>query len=482
MHRAIAARTFVRVSAKAVGPQTEHERGGARSVASVLALVALLALVAALVLPTLERIRYAQPLDEGAYLAAVQRIHSDGLGALPATFREYVATPERWILPSPLRVGHTLVASAWCSIFGASFQALSWLSLASHLALVAIVWAMTRRAKGELAAIGVAALVAFSSLGLGLSRRALLDPHAAAWLALACWAFLESLGSFDSGGSGASRADSTVRDARRSASSASGPDAHSVNEGRRRASSARALSMWRALFVVAFAAAVLVREASILWLVPLALVGGCELALKRSAVNPLALLALLAAPIVLVALALVTAAGGVEPLLATVRTVRASLATNAYAREQMSGPWFRYVVDLALLSPGIVLPALLAAGAFAASAARASVERSFERRWLVIALGALAALAFVEKDARYALVLYVPAALGAWSAFEVATAWLAGRLGVARTRALALVIVALVAASEVRSYRYLFVERALYDPVTSSLVRLRGLFRGPRDS
>lgn len=401
-----------------------------RRLAPELAVVLLATWVAALVAPTRAAVDFAANADETHYLAYATEMQQRGLGGFRTLFRDYAASERRWFFPSPLRAAYIALAGAWTGIRGLDYRALSELSLACHLLSIAVAYLFARRLFGDPRALGVAALVAFSPLGLGLSRRALMDSTAtlAAWLAI--FAFWEA----------ARRPESAPR---------------------------------RALFALALAAAVLVKETSVLLVVPFALYAAA-LRLRRGAAPGRAPLALAAAASLAACAGLwLFAAGDPATLWQVVRGIVASPAQNEYARLLGGGPWYRYLLDFALLSVWPTLLAVAALGALALRLRRGEWEAGPVYLALLL-VGLLLAFGFFTKNVRYVALLELPIrGLAVWLVWELAPGrpalrHLAGGL-----------LVALVCAADYATFRGLFLEYAVHDPMSAWLLSFRELLPAP---
>ncbi|MEY2784012.1 MAG: hypothetical protein RL277_216, partial [Planctomycetota bacterium] len=142
-------------------------------------------------------------------------------------------------------------------------------------------------------------------------------------------------------------------------------------------------------------------------------------------------------------------------------------ATNEYAIRYGSGPWYRYLVDYLLISPWTTLAACAGLGA------RLSGKRfEFGDRELTLLalLGCLllVEMSFFTKNARYLLILELPLR-------ALALAWIFGLAGGARRTVLVAGFVLLVVVSDLSSFEYGWVRHKIYDPLTGTLMQLRGL-------
>jgi 4-amino-4-deoxy-L-arabinose transferase-like glycosyltransferase len=398
--------------------------------ASLWAAAGLVLGIGALVASTLGSVRYVATADEGYYRSYAARIAAQGPGAFPETFEAYRTEPRHWRFPNPLRVGYIGIAAGWTALRGDGFRALSEISLVSHCLLVALCFGFTRRLLDGPIALTTSALVAFSPLLLGLSRRALLDAPATGLALASLWAFWECL--------------------RQPA--ARGP---------------------RIAFMLCFGLGILVKETTVLLLVPFGLLLTLAPRAQRQAALP-SLAPALFAPPVLCGCVWLLAAGSLETLVAVVRIILGSPASNPYAQQLGGGPWWRYGVDLLLLSPGPTLLGLAVAG-HALLETRAG-RSDATRNWLALfALGLLLAYAPFTKNVRYVAPIELPlralAALGLFALCGRGPGW---RRGAAVAAA-----VALLCWLDWRHFERVFVAGALYDPMTAFLLQARGLIPGP---
>lgn len=411
----------------------EGAREGARvDVACRAGLVVLLLVVLALLARTLGDVNYGFESDDAVYLARGASIARDGLGALPRAFAEYASEPKLWTLPSPLRIGYSLVAAACFVAVEPSYLVLTWISLVAWLAAIVVQFAFARRRFGPVRGLLIAALFAFSCLGLGMARLALLDAFVTLWIVLAIWLYLDAL------------------------------DAPADRPGAAIA------------FVAAMAAAILTKESSALFLVPLVAFAVLDRVVRRlrgarDAGASWARVAVLAcAPLATALVVWLLAAGGYANWWTTVTTVRRTLAENVYAFNHLAGPWYRYVVDFVLLSPWTTLLAAGYLGVLAVRAREGRLER-VPAYLAVVTLVAVAEFGAIEKNVRYLLPLEA-----ALRVFAVLFVWeLAGAAARARGRVVAGAVVLVLCASEWSSFDLVFLRNRTYEPVSSSLLIIR---------
>jgi len=179
-----------------------------------------------------------------------------------------------------------------------------------------------------------------------------------------------------------------------------------------------------------------------------------------------AVLAAFAIGPVLALLVLLWFAGGWDPL-ANAYAAYADIPRNDYAARFQQGPWFRYLVDLLLLSPLTLLLALIGA----TTLHRASpIGAKLACAYLVAGLATLSMMPTL--NARFVLGLDVFLRMAA----VVGIVELCRRLGTGvRARSAAIALVLLVAVSDVVQFNRIFANGGVYDPVTAELVKANRL-------
>jgi len=188
-----------------------------------------------------------------------------------------------------------VTSALWANLFGASYEALQYLSLASHLLLCVANYAFARRHVGEPRAVLFGLLLAFSPLLMGISRLALTDSFNALCMTTTVWLFVEL----------------------------------SKDPGRIR----RGIP-----FMCALAFMVLVKELSVLLVVPFLAFLAYEHFVRKEPRDPLRFAVWFAVPGLVVLAGFVLAAGSVSKLLTTMNIVIHSPATNTYAIQVRLGP------------------------------------------------------------------------------------------------------------------------------------------------
>lgn len=377
--------------------------------------------------------------DEGVYLEVASAVAEEGpVDALRRVLTAYLAQPRAWLYPPPIRWGQHLLGGLACALAGASYEALTALSTLASAAVVVLAAALTRRAAGTKAAAAAVVLLAASPLWLHLGRRALADaPYAATALA-ATWAFFEA-----------------------------------TRPGARRGMVALAVALLAAQMALKEGGALLLAALPLVHVALAAREGG------RAALLPAlgrgAALVVVAGGLAWLGFSLL--AGSPWAYLRVTSAIQQAGPHNEYLRTFQSGPPWRYLIDLALLSPGLVVVAPVAL----ARALRVDPRRSPRARLiaalalLVVVYAALlvaAGAAGMGYNARYLLPLDAPlrALAGLWLVRAV------GARGASRARqgGAALGLAAWVA-SDAWLFQRVFLEKGVYDPVTDALARALGL-------
>ncbi len=357
--------------------------------------------------------------DERIYLAYAQGFARGGFPALRAFLARLPGDPVLSRGPLPLRVLYIAAAAAACRFPGASgYLPLVALSAISGLATLVAAWALFTRWLRPPVALAAVALTAVSPLATGMSARALQDSFFTFWI-VATLVFFE----------------------------------RTLAGGRRR-------DGW--LLALCALGGLLTKEtmALVYPVLALAAIGGRW----RRPLIPLAAAALLALAV------LAPLAGGVGPLFAIYRRSLAGMGTNDYVLHWQRGPWFRYLVDLLLLSPATML--LAGVGAVRGPPEEADRPGVARARLLTAAgLGVFSAL--FNMDVRFVIFADVLArALAAVGLDVLALRFFPRR----RTAALA-AFAALAVALDAAQWHRVFVAGRVYDPVTESLVAADGITR-----
>jgi 4-amino-4-deoxy-L-arabinose transferase-like glycosyltransferase len=358
--------------------------------------------------------------DEGLYRSYVNALSQGGIASYPDIVESYLEIQKKLpgsILP-PVRFLFIFSAYLWHSIFGcealdslhdvaAFFNALT-LGLATFFA-----WRM----RGVTWTLGIAALMAFAPTQLHMAQHALVDGFFTFWALLSLWLFWENL---------------------------------------------QAPRNWRWLvpLVIGLALLVLTKEnAFFVWVALLVLIVANRW-LQFGTVTRELIAAVILGPILGVVV-LIFLAGGVDVLW---QTYQLSVGKNfqlQYAVLTGDGPWHRYLVDLLLVSPVILILAL-------GAVFRLNLTKKPELFMSIFIAVSYVVMCNVKygMNLRYANMWDLPLRFLAFSQL-VAFADLARKyrllfLGTA---------VALICAIELRQYIILFVRYPLYELVTEGLLR-----------
>ena len=364
--------------------------------------------------------------DEGLYREYVNTLAKDGLSSYPDIVQSYIEVQKELpgsILP-PLRFLYIFTAYLWHSIFGsealaALHQVASFFSMLT-LALAALfVW----RLRGPKWAIAIAAPMAVAPTQLHMSQHALVDGFFAFWATLVLWLFWENL---------------------------------------------RAPRDWRGLgfYVIALALLVLTKENSFfVWIALLALMIANRW-LQFGTVTRELVIATVLGPLLGVVV-LIFLAGGIDIF---IQSYQLSVGKNfqlRYAILTGDGPWYRYLVDLLLVSP-IVL--ILALGTIF------RLNRSMKPE-LMMALFIVASYLVMcnvkyGMNLRYANMWDMPLRFLAFS--EIV--WLASLLKRFQSTTVVLAV-ALLAAIEFHQYIVLDVRYPLYELITHDLLQALSILK-----
>ena len=369
--------------------------------------------------------------DENLYRGYVNSLIRVGLGNYPSIVDRYIEVQETLtgsILP-PMRFLYIFAAYLWHLVFDT--EALAALhnvaSLFSCLTLLLAVF-FSWRLKGPACALVVAALMAFAPLQLHMSQHALVDGFFAFWALLVLWLLWENL---------------------------------------------RKPRTWRWLIPYALGLALMVttkENAAFVYFGLLVLIA-LNRWLKWGNVTRELLACTFIGPL-LGFVVLVFLAGGLETMRATYTLSVGKNYQLTYAIMTGDGPWHRYLVDLLLVSP-IVL--LLALGAIF----RLNREQKPEL-FLAIFIGATYLVMCNLKygmNLRYANMWDMPLRVLAFSQLAV---WIRP-FSRQRIPVMALVVAA-ICAVELRQYIILAVDYPLYELVTEGLLRALNILKSPPGS
>jgi len=358
--------------------------------------------------------------DESLYRQYLNTLIERGLGSYPDMVEDYITAQSKLpgaILP-PVRFLYIFSAYLWHLLFGAEpLAALQDAAAVFSMLTLVLAAIFAWRLGGATSGIGIAALMAVAPTQLHMSQHALIDGFFAFWALLSLWLLWENL---------------------------------------------RSPRKWPLLisFGISLAALVLTKENSFFVVVAALVLLLTNRWLRFGTVTRELLLVTVAGPLLGVVI-LVFLAGGVNNLITTYELLVAKASQTPYAILTGDGPWYRYLVDLLLVSPVILI---LAFG----SVFRLDWTKKSELYLFTFVAASYVAMCNVKygMNLRYANMWDMPLR---FLAFNSLVALFESR---PRYRNIGLAIsVAFVCAIEFRQYYILAVRYPLYELVTRDLLR-----------
>jgi 4-amino-4-deoxy-L-arabinose transferase-like glycosyltransferase len=369
--------------------------------------------------------------DEALYRDYTDKLIRVGLISYPEIverYREKQQTITGSILP-PVRFLYIFSAYLWHQLFGSdTLTCLKNVSAVFTMFTLLLATIFAARIGGLVYAIGVGALMAFAPTQLHMSQHALVDGFFTFWATLVLWSLWENL-----------RAPHDWR--------------------------------WLALYSAALTGIVLTKENAFFVAVAVVAVLIANHWLKFGAVTRELVFATVVGPLLGVVL-LGMLAGGAGPLIATYHLSVSKNYELKYAILTGDGPWQRYLIDLMLVTP-IVL--LLAIGSVF------SLRRAKRTEWFFFIFIAASYLVMCNikygMNLRYANMWDLPLCVLAFSQILVLIGFVAQRW-----RSIALfAAVGFTCAFEMRNYIVMAVEYPLYELVSPELMRGLRILKSPAD-
>ena len=358
--------------------------------------------------------------DEALYRNYVNQLISAGLTSYPDIVDRYIEVQKTLtgsILP-PLRFLFIFSAYAWHQIFGteallALHVVASFFSVLTLLLSTLFAW----RLKGPAWALAIAALMGFAPTQIHMSQHALVDGFFTFWALLSLWLLWENL-------------------------------------------RAPRHTLFLLAYTLGLSLMVITKENSFFVVVALLAIILLNRWLQFGTVTRELLLCSIAGPL-LGFVVLVFLAGGLETLRSSYQLSVGKNYQLAYAIMTGDGPWHRYLVDLLLVSPVILLLAIGAAF---------RLDRTQKPELFLFSFIAASYLVMCNikygMNLRYANMWDMPLRVLAFGLLAMFCAPLQ------RYRTLILcAAVAIVCAMEMRQYIILFVQYPLYELVTEGLLR-----------
>ena len=255
--------------------------------------------------------------DEGLYRGYVNALSKGGLGSYPDMVEEYIDTQSKMsgpILP-PVRFLYIFTGYVWHSVFGSeALEALKDVAAFFSILTLTLATAFAWRLRGPTWGCAMAALIAFAPTQIHMSQHAMIDGFFTFWTLLALWLLWENL--------------AVPNDVRRLAG-----------------------------YGISLAVLVITKENSFfVWLAIVALIVGNRW-LQFGTITRSLLLVTVAGPLLGVVV-LVCLSGGLGNLIETYRLLVTKASMAPYAIMTGDGPWYRYLVDLMLVSPIVLILAI----------------------------------------------------------------------------------------------------------------------------
>jgi 4-amino-4-deoxy-L-arabinose transferase-like glycosyltransferase len=358
--------------------------------------------------------------DENLYRVYVDSLTKTGITGYPAivdSYIEFQKTLPGSILP-PMRFFYIFAAYLWKLSFGiGTLPALLQVACFFSILTLIVAFAFTLRIAGRATALGVLALMSCAPTQIHMSQHALVDGVFAFWALLAIWALWENL--------------------------------RSPNH-----------TAWLSIYGFSLAVMVMTKENAAFVFVAVAGILACNQWLRFGSVTRRLLWVTCAASAAAVLL-LVALAGGLESFFAAYILSVSKNFTLTYAIKTGDGPWYRYLVDLMLVNPVVLIAAI----------AEISQLRLHKKPQLYLAL--FLGFSYLVMcnlrygmNLRYANMWDMPLCLLAVAQLTT----LSRHFGRRQALVLALSLVGLCA-YELHQYRVFFVDSRLYELVSEGLLR-----------
>ncbi|MEY2438767.1 MAG: hypothetical protein QOI34_152 [Verrucomicrobiota bacterium] len=366
-------------------------------------------------------------VDEGLYRGYVIDLSRIGVLSYPDIVDHYISIQQKLsgsILP-PVRFLYIFTAYLWHLCFGT--EALGALrGVASIFSILVLILSgiFAWRLKGTVCGLGVMSLMSCAPTQLHMSQHALVDGFFTFWALLCLWLLWENL----------------------------------QKPGR---------AKWLVPYTLGLSLMVLTKENAFFVFVAIVAIIVTNRWLYFGTVNRELLICTVVGPLLGVVV-LVFLAGGLDVLLTTYRLSVSKNYNVTYAILTGDGPWYRYLVDLLLVSPLILL---LAVG----SIFRLNSTKKPEVYLTVFVAASYLIMCNIKygMNLRYTNMWDMPLRVLAFSQIVALTSFTKHK-----TWLLAAAI-AVIAALELRQYYILFVQFPIYEPVTHLLMRALRILKYP---
>jgi 4-amino-4-deoxy-L-arabinose transferase-like glycosyltransferase len=367
-------------------------------------------------------------VDEGLYIGYVTDLSNHGLSAYPAIVAHYIELQEKRIgsfLP-PTRFLYIFTSYLWHRLFGGDvLTALHAVASCFSILTLCLSGVLAWRMGGRAAGLAVLALMAFAPMQLHMSQHVLVDGFFTFWALLCLWLLWENL--------------RAPRDWR-----------------------------WLASYILALALLVLTKENSFFVWVGLVAIIVSHRWLRFGTVTREVVLATVIGPLLGVVV-LVFLAGGLDTLIYVYRLSVTKNYQVTYAILTGDGPWYRYLVDLLLVSPLVLILAL--GRLFALN--RTKTPELFLAIFVAASYLVMCNVKY-GMNLRYANMWDMPLRYLAFSQLSLLTVS-AKRYQVFLAGAL----VGVIALLDLRQYIILAVNYPLYELVTHELLRALSILKSP---
>ena len=361
--------------------------------------------------------------DEGIYATYVQEIGQRGVGGYPEVVRLYADEQEAYpiaLLP-PTRVTFILAASAWHGIFGgASVESVRAISCVSSILILFLSCAFAWRIRGRAFALGILVLMAVAPTQIYMAHRALIDGFFTLITLMVLWSLWELL------------------------------------------QRSRGGRYWLVMYGVSLALLVLTKEnAAFVYVAILGLLVSNRW-LRFGSISRSLLVVTVVAPLAGAAL-LALCSGGVGTLIHVLSLNAAKSIQTPYAITTGDGPWFRYLSDLLLVSPVVMIFAI--GGMFL-------LKRSDQAGWYFLGFIVFSYVIMCNvtygMNLRYANMWDFPLR---YLALGPVFLWAKSIEGTMPRRLFLASVVLALAIFEFANYLKIFVSGTVYDPIPASLLQ-----------
>jgi len=363
--------------------------------------------------------------DEGLYRAYTQTLLKVGIFNYPAIVDHYISV-QRTLTGSiapPLRFLYVGTSTLWCWMSGAEpLQGLRQIASFFSILTLGVAFCFVLRMAGRGAALAVLALMACAPTQIHMSQHALLDGFFTFWALLTLWMLWENL----------------------------------QRPGR---------PALLAAYAACLALMVMTKENSAFVYIAILAILACNRWLKFGTVSSPLLLATLIGPAIGVAV-LISLAGGPATILTSYQLSVSKNLTLEAAIRTGDGPWQRYLVDLMIVSPVVLI---LALGALLHLDWNDPMQRA--QRFMVVFIGASYLIMCNVKygmNLRYANMWDAPMRLLAFTQLG----FLADRFALKQRTLWLTLAVAAICAAELRQYWILAIQyNHFYEMVPEVLLR-----------